>query len=83
VRILYFAWLRERIGIAEENVTPPEHVHDIAGLIEWLSTRDEGYEHAFSDLTKLRAAIDQEHVQFSASIMGAGEIAFFPPVTGG
>jgi len=83
VRILYFAWLRERIGIAEENVTPPENVHDVAGLIEWLSARDEGYEHAFSDLTKIRAAIDQEHVQFSTSIKGAEEIAFFPPVTGG
>ena len=83
MKILYFAWLRERIGLAEETITPPDSVRDIAGLIEWLKTRDEGYEHAFADLKKVRAAINQDHVQFDALIAGAQEVAFFPPVTGG
>ena len=83
MRILYFAWLRERIGVAEEDVSPPDSVRDVAGLIEWLKTRGEGYASAFADLTKIRAAIDQEHVQLDAPLKGAQEVAFFPPVTGG
>ena len=83
MKILYFAWLRERIGVAEEDVTPPANVTDISTLIQWLVSRGEGYAHAFADLTKVRAAINQEHVQFDALIKGAQEIAFFPPVTGG
>jgi molybdopterin synthase sulfur carrier subunit len=83
VRLLYFAWLRERIGMSEEIVAPPANVRTIADLIGWLSSRGEGYAHAFQDLTKIRTAIDQEHVQLDTLIAGAQEIAFFPPVTGG
>ena len=83
MKILYFAWLRERIGVAEEDVTLPDSVRDIAGLIQWLSSRGDGYASAFADLTKIRTAIDQGHVQLDAPLKGAQEVAFFPPVTGG
>lgn len=83
MRLLYFAWVRQRVGTAEEDVTPPAQVRDVADLIGWLELRGEGYRAAFADLKIIRAAIDQEHVGFDAAIAGAEEIAFFPPVTGG
>jgi len=83
VKLLYFAWVRQKAGTAEEDVTPPGDVRDVADLISWLKTRGEGYEAAFSDLSVIRCAVDQEHSEFDAPIAGAAEIAFFPPVTGG
>ncbi len=83
MKVLYFAWVRERIGKAEENVTPPSDVATIADLIAWLSARGEEYAHAFDKPKVIRAAIDRVHVKPDAQISGAQEIAFFPPMTGG
>lgn len=83
MRLLYFAWLRERIGTGSEEVEPPESVTTVAELVAWLATREPRYEAAFSDLKAIRVAIDQEQAEFSDSIAGAREIALFPPVTGG
>jgi molybdopterin synthase sulfur carrier subunit len=83
VRLLYFAWVRERIGCTEETVTLPERVGTVAELIAWLKTRGPEYAHAFERGEFVRAAINQTHVKHSASLKGAREIAFFPPVTGG
>ena len=83
MKLLYFAWVRQKAGVAEEDVTPPESVRDVAGLIDWLISRGPGYAAAFENLKLIRVAVDQEHVPFTEPIKGAGEIAFFPPVTGG
>lgn len=83
MRLLYFAWVRQKIGAAEEEVAPPQHVTDVAGLIEWLKGSGEGYASAFENLKLIRVAVDQDYVDFDAAIAGAEEIAFFPPVTGG
>lgn len=83
MNILYFAWVREQIGMGHEQVDPPATVIDIAGLIAWLAGRSDGHAAAFSDPARLRAAIDGRFVQPDATIAGAREIALFPPVTGG
>ena len=83
MKVLYFAWLRERIGQSVEEVAPPEGVETAAALVDWLKTREPRYEAAFADLSAIRVAIDQEHAELDASIKGAAEVAFFPPVTGG
>jgi molybdopterin synthase sulfur carrier subunit len=79
--IRYFAWLRERVGTAAEQVET--EATTIAGLIEELRARDEGYAYAFSDPAAIRAAIDQTLVEMDAPLAGAREVAFFPPMTGG
>lgn len=83
VKILYFAWVRERIGKVEEVVEPPADVATVADLVEWLRGRGEEYAYAFENETVIRAALDQIHVRRDAAIAGAAEIAFFPPMTGG
>ena len=83
VRLVYFAWVRERIGRAEEHVSPPANVTTITELMEWLKSRGEEYETAFANPKIIRAAIDQSHCPPSSKIANASEIAFFPPVTGG
>jgi sulfur-carrier protein len=83
IRLLYFAWVREKLGRSEEAVTLPDHVTTIAGLMAWLAARGEGYQEVFSRVGVIRAAIDQTHAQPGQTIAGAREIAFFPPVTGG
>lgn len=83
MRVLYFAWLRERIGLAQENLSPPDFVKTAADLADWLMTREPRYAAAFADLTAIRVAIDQEAADLDASVVGASEVAFFPPVTGG
>jgi molybdopterin synthase sulfur carrier subunit len=83
MKLKYFAWVRERIGKAEETVEPPAGVLTIADLIGWLSARDENYAYAFEKPRVIRAAIDHAHVKPEAAIAGAREIAFFPPMTGG
>ncbi|UAK23948.1 molybdopterin converting factor subunit 1 [Sphingomonas nostoxanthinifaciens] len=83
VEILYFAWVREQVGVPSETIEPPTDVRDVAGLIAWLSTRSPGHAAAFADTGRLRAAIDQAFVPLDAPIAGAREIAIFPPVTGG
>jgi molybdopterin synthase sulfur carrier subunit len=83
VKILYFAWVREKTGRAEEVVELPAGVDTVRRLIEWLTARDAGYAAAFAKPEVIRAAIDRRHVTADASLTGAREIAFFPPVTGG
>jgi molybdopterin synthase sulfur carrier subunit len=83
MKLKYFAWVRERIGVPEEVVEPPAAVQTVGELILWLSARGEQYAYAFEAPRLIRAAIDQSHVRQEAPIAGAREIAFFPPMTGG
>jgi sulfur-carrier protein len=83
VKLLYFAWVRERIGKAEEQIDPPPGVSTVGDLMGWLAARGEEYAYAFENAKVIRAAIDRRHVRADAAIAGAGEIAFFPPMTGG
>jgi molybdopterin synthase sulfur carrier subunit len=83
MKVLYFAWVRERIGKGEEMVEPPLSVRTVSDLIGWLSGRGEEYAYAFEKPTVIRAAIDRKHVKPETAISGAREIAFFPPMTGG
>jgi sulfur-carrier protein len=83
MKVKYFAWVRERVGIAEEMVEPPASVRTVDDLIGWLSKRGDTYAYAFETPKVIRAAIDHAHVKPDAAISGAREIAFFPPMTGG
>jgi molybdopterin synthase sulfur carrier subunit len=83
LKLLYFAWVRERIGKPDEVVEPPPHVRTVAELVAWLAGRGEEYAHAFENPKVIRAAIDRAHVRPDAVLAGAREIAFFPPMTGG
>ena len=83
VKLLYFAWVRERIGVAAEEVELPSGLVTIADLVEWLRARGPEFASAFAKPDVVRAAIDQTHVKPQAALAGAREIAFFPPVTGG
>ncbi|MGM4901834.1 molybdopterin converting factor subunit 1 [Tardiphaga sp. 866_E4_N2_1] len=83
MKVVYFAWVRERIGKAEETVEPPAAVRTVGDLIGWLSTRGDEYAYAFETPKVIRAAIDHTHVRPDTIIAGAREIAFFPPMTGG
>jgi sulfur-carrier protein len=83
MKVKYFAWVRERIGVAEETVEPPASVRTVTDLIGWLSARGDTYAYAFETPRVIRAAIDHAHVKLDTAIAGAREIAFFPPMTGG
>ena len=82
MKALYFAWVREKIGKTEEEISPPAEIKTVGDLVTWLSTRGEEYEEAFSSGT-VRVSIDRAHVKHDAIIAKADEIAFFPPMTGG
>ncbi|MFC1460475.1 molybdopterin converting factor subunit 1 [Microvirga arabica] len=83
MKLVYFAWVRERVGKTDEDVDLPEEVATVTDLVRWLKTRGEEYEYAFENGGIVRAAIDHVHVKPDAPIAGAREIAFFPPMTGG
>ena len=83
MKILYFAWLRERLNRGEEEVLPPAEVATVADLIDWLATRDEAFAHAVEKRTLIKAAVDARLVPHTATIAGAQVIALFPPMTGG
>ena len=83
VNLVYFAWVRERIGRAEEMLELPEHVVTAGDLLAYLKTRGEEYEAALEHENVIRVAINQEHVDHDEPIAGALEIALFPPMTGG
>lgn len=83
MRLVYFAWVRERIGKTEEEVELPTGVETVADLMNWLKSRGEEYAYAFENEGVIRAAIDHSHVKPDALVAGAREIAFFPPMTGG
>jgi len=83
MKLLYFSWVRERIGIDGEDVAPPDGIATVADLVGWLAGRSAGHAAAFADPARLRAAVDQAFVPLDAAIAGAREVAIFPPVTGG
>ncbi len=83
MRVLYFAWLRQRIGTGEEKVEPPAEVRDVAGLIAWLRQRGPGHAAALADISAIRIAINQEFAGPDAAIRPGDEVALFPPMTGG
>lgn len=79
--MLYFAWVRERIGIPREAVET--NARTVMDLVDELRGREERYAAAFADITALRVAVDQQLTDFDASLDGVREVAFFPPMTGG
>lgn len=81
IDVLYFAWVRERIGLPREQVET--QAATVAELVNELRAREDRYALAFSDLSALRVAVDQDLTDFDASLKGAREVAFFPPMTGG
>ncbi len=83
MKALYFAWVRERIGTAEEELTPPADITTLGELMGWLATRGENYAYAFENQAVIRTAVDRVHAKHDAAFADAGEVAFFPPMTGG
>jgi molybdopterin synthase sulfur carrier subunit len=83
VRIRYFAWVRERVGVAEEELLLPASVGTLGALIDWLRASDERHAHALADPRLVRAAINQDFANRDAPLRAGDEVAFFPPVTGG
>ncbi|MGB3502155.1 MAG: molybdopterin converting factor subunit 1 [Mesorhizobium sp.] len=82
-RLVYFAWVRERIGKADETVEIPADVVTAGDLLGWLAAKGDGYAEALAVPSAIRVAINQEHVRHDEPIAGAREIALFPPMTGG
>ncbi len=82
-KLVYFAWVRERIGKSEEELDLPAQVTTVRDLLDHLKTLGEEYEHALQYPEVIRVAINQEHVEHSETIAGAREIGLFPPMTGG
>ena len=83
MKVLYFAWVRQKVGMAEEDIAPPPEVRDVAGLIAFLAARSPGHAAAFADPRQLRAAVNQDFATPDAPVGPGDEVAFFPPVTGG
>jgi sulfur-carrier protein len=83
VTLLYFAWVRQKVGRSEERLALPEGVRTVGDLLAHLGARDGGYGEAFADTSRLRAAVNREHAGFDAVVRDEDEVAFFPPVTGG
>lgn len=83
MKILYFAWLRQKIGTGEETRDVPGDVATVKGLVDWLVAQEGGYADAFKDVSAIKVAINQEFADFEAAVSAGDEIAFFPPVTGG
>jgi molybdopterin synthase sulfur carrier subunit len=83
IRILYFAWLRERVGVAEEELPLPQDVATVATLVDYLSARDARHEAAFRDRKAVRCAVNQEFAEPGSIVRPGDEVGFFPPVTGG
>ncbi len=83
MRVLYFAWVRQKIGTAEEEIAPPPEVRDVGSLIRWLAARGPGHAAAFAEPRLVRAAVNQEFADPGTPVAAGDEVAFFPPVTGG
>jgi sulfur-carrier protein len=81
--ILYFAWMRERVGLSQEELSLPEGVATVAQLVDWLSVRDSGHASAFENPGAVRCAVNQEFADYTVALHPGDEVAFFPPVTGG
>lgn len=83
MRILYFAWLRERLGRTEEELELPSNVTTVAGLVDWLSTRGPEFSDALADRGAIKVAVNQEFARDNSPVKSSDEVAIFPPVTGG
>jgi molybdopterin synthase sulfur carrier subunit len=83
MRVLYFASLRERVGRADEEVSPPASVATVAALADWLAARHPEAAAAFADRCLVRVAVNQEHAGWESPVHDQDEVAFFPPMTGG
>jgi len=83
VKVLYFAWLRSKVGVAEEEVAPPAAVTDVAKLLDWLKTRGPRHAAALADLSAVRVAVNQDYARLHDKVGPGDEVALFPPVTGG
>lgn len=83
MKLLYFAWVRERIGRTDEELDPPSGVATVGELLDWLKERGPEYEHALGEPRAIRVALDRVHADRQAPITGVREVALFPPMTGG
>lgn len=83
MRLLYFGWVRSKIGAASEEIAPPPEISDVRGLIAWLRERGDGYAEALSDVVVVRVAVNQELAELDTPVGEDDEIALFPPMTGG
>jgi molybdopterin synthase sulfur carrier subunit len=83
MQVLYFGWVRQRIGLAKEDVEPPADVADVRALVAWLKTRGPAYEAGLGNLNQVRVAVNQELASLDAKIGRGDEVALFPPMTGG
>ena len=83
MQVLYFGWVRQRIGLAKEEIDPPAEVGDVRALVAWLKTRGPSYEAGLANLAQVRVAVNQELASLDAKIGRGDEVALFPPMTGG
>ncbi|MBK18730.1 MAG: molybdopterin converting factor subunit 1 [Rhodospirillaceae bacterium] len=83
MQLLYFGWVKTRIGKGRESLDPPAEIADVRTLVEWLKQRGDGYQSALEDLTAIRVAVNQEMTDLDAPITVGDEVALFPPMTGG
>ena len=83
MKVLYFAWLRQKVGVTEEEVAPPDTVRDVGSLMDWLAARSPGHAAAFANRGVVRCAVNQDFAAPDAPVRAGDEVAFFPPVTGG
>jgi molybdopterin converting factor subunit 1 len=83
MRVLYFAWLRQKIGVGEEELSPPPDVQDVRGLVDWLAAQSPAHADAFAHRAAIRCAVNQDFASPDARVKPGDEVAFFPPVTGG
>lgn len=83
MKVLYFAWLKTKTGMAEEEVAPPDEVATVGDLLAWLKEQTPGHAEALADLEVVRVAVNQEYAQPDHPVKPGDEVALFPPVTGG
>jgi len=83
VKLLYFAWLRQKIGVESEQVTLPDAVTDVAGLVTWLKSRGDNYANALLNDKVIKVAVNQAYARPNTPLKDSDEVALFPPVTGG
>jgi molybdopterin synthase sulfur carrier subunit len=83
LHVLYFASVKEKVGLSQEEVSPPASVATVSDLIDWLAARSPKHASAFASRATIKSAVDQTHVPLTAALGNAREVAFFPPVTGG
>jgi molybdopterin synthase sulfur carrier subunit len=83
MKLIYFAWVREKVGTAREELAPPADVANVGQLIRWLAGQGDNYAAAFDDASRVRVAVNQDYATMDQPVGPDDEIAFFPPVTGG